>query len=120
MSIIISHDICYNFQGSEPVPSPPTTVPLTKKDLMTVYKEVQDARSQWYFFGLALEIDSDNLDSVESLCRGDVKKSLLEVLKIFLKRAEPKPTWQQLADALDSPGVDCGATAEQLRKTHPL
>ena len=93
-----------------------TAIPLTKKDLLTVFTKTQDARSKWYFIGLGLNIDSDDLDPIESSCRGDDKKSLLEVLKIFLKRANPKPTWQQLADALDNPGVDYGELAEQVRK----
>ena len=84
---------------------------------MTVYKEVQDARSKWHFFGLGLDINPDDLDPVESLCRGDAEKSLLEVLKMFLRRAKPKPTWQLLADALNSPGVGCEAIAEQLQET---
>ena len=68
-------------------------------------------------FGLGLGIHLDDLDPIESLCRGDAEKSLLEVLKMFLRSARPKPTWQLLADALNSPGVGCGAVAEQLRET---
>ena len=43
-----------------------------------------------------------------------------EVLKIFLNRAKPKPTWQLLANALDSPGVGRGAMAEKLRAKYHM
>ena len=66
-------------------------------------------------FGLELGIIADDLDPIKSLYRGDTTESLLEVLKIFLRKAKPKPTWQLLANALD--GVGCGAIAEQLRET---
>ena len=92
-----------------------TATYLTINDLKTVYNKVQDARSQWYMFGLELGIIADDLDSIKSLCRGETIESLLEVLKLFLRRAKPKPTWQLLADALNS--VGCEALAEQLRET---
>ena len=83
--------------------------------MKTVYNKVQDAHSWWYMFGLELGIIADDLDPIKSLYRGDTTESLLEVLKIFLRKAKPKPTWQLLANALD--GVGCGAIAEQLRET---
>ena len=92
-----------------------TATYLTINDLKAVYNKVQDARSQWYMFGLELGIVADELDPIKSLCRGETIESLLEVLKIFLRRAKPKPTWQLLADGLN--GVGYGAIAEQLRET---
>ena len=91
-------------------------ITATPLKLLTIYNKMKGARSKWYFIGLGLDIDSDDLDPIESSCRGDTGKSLLEVLKIFLKRANPKPTWQQLADALDDPSVGYSELAEQVRK----
>ena len=83
--------------------------------MKTVYNKVQDAHSQWYMFGLELGIVADDLDPIKSLCHGETMESLLEVLKIFLRRIKPKPTWQLLVDALNRVGYE--AIAEQLQET---
>ena len=92
----------------------PAGTHLTIDDLILVYNEVYDARVKWESIGLQLGISPNDLDPIKSSSRGDAE-SLLEALKIFLNRAEPKPTWELLANALDSRSVNRGAMAEQLR-----
>ena len=98
----------------------PTGTHLTIENLALVYNEVHDARVKWEAIGLELGIISNDLEPINSLCRGDAENCLREVLKIFLNRAKPKPTWQLLANALDSHSVNRGAMAEQLRIKYQL
>ena len=82
----------------------------------TVFKALRDARVKWHFIGLELKIDPGDLDSIDSKFRGDPAEGLRCVLDIYLKRANPKPTWNHLADALDSEAVGFGQLAEQMRR----
>ena len=95
-----------NFAGSH----------LTIKQLQAVYSEVKDARTKWYFIGMALGISPDDLDSIKVKCRENPEDCLTDTLKVFLKKNDPKATWAQLADALEDSSVGEGCLADQLRR----
>ena len=48
-------------------------------------------RAKWRLVGIELETQSDDLDAIE-VDKRTVADSLLEVIKIWLHRANPKPT----------------------------
>ena len=85
-----------------------TSGQLTISDLPQVFRAVFDARTKWYDIGLELKIDVGSLDAIEEDNPRDVQDCLRALLKKWLRRAQPKPTWGALREALESPLVDEG------------
>ena len=85
---------------------------LSVKDLYPVYKALQGARNKWYFMGLALELSAADLDSIRKEFHDNPEDCLKEMLKKFLVKGDPKPTWQLFVDALKNIGH--GALAEEV------
>ena len=88
---------------------------LTISDLNLVNEEVRDTRAKWYHLGLELHLDPNDLDSIESSCRGNPSDCLLDTLKLFLKRTQPKPTWKMIVDAVGSRSVGHGLLADHIK-----
>ena len=86
---------------------------LTIKDLNAVKNATWSARSKWYNLGLELGILADTLDVIKENCQ-NCEDCHIEMLKRWLKRSSPRPTWSALAKALRSLPVDEGALAKQL------
>ena len=85
-----------------------TSGQLTISDLPQVFVAVFDARTKWYDIGLVLKIDAGSLDAIEEDNPRDVQNCLRALLKKWLRRGQPKPTWGALREALESPLVDEG------------
>ena len=81
---------------------------LTINDLPQVNRSVLDARTKWYDIGMELKIDAETLDSIEKDNPRNCQDCLREMLKFWLRREEPIPTWGALAEALMSPLVGKG------------
>ena len=79
---------------------------------------MRGARAQWYHIGLALGIEADDLDAIQDSNRANPDKCLTDVLKLFLRQVDPKPSWKRLADAMASPSVGRGDIAADLREQH--
>ena len=90
---------------------------LSLDDLVTVRKELHEARTKWYDIGLELKVPVGTLDSIEAQS-DDAKKCLLDTLKHWLKTVDPKPTWQALVDALRSCVVEENQLANSLEEKH--
>ena len=86
---------------------------LTEGDLATVLNEIYEARVHAYYVGLNLKVPTDVLESIESQYSDD-RRRLHHVIKEFLKRTDPKPTWRAIVDALKSPTVDMAKLAEKV------
>jgi hypothetical protein len=87
-------------------------------DLHKVKNELWDARTKWKDFGLALGMDVNTLDSLDSLHRGDTGNCLRDMLSGWLKGAnDPPRTWSTIAAALK--GVESlEAIAEEIESKH--
>jgi len=83
------------------------------EDLSTVLNEIHDARTKWYYIGIELKLDVSTLKAIESKY-SDCKDCLREVIMVWLKAVQPKPTWRSLVDALRRPVVDESKLAEVL------
>ena len=70
-----------------------------------MFRAIYDARTKWYDIGLELKIDAASLDAIEMENRGNVQDCLRNVLKIWLRRPQPRPTWEALMESLKSPLV---------------
>ena len=91
---------------------------LRINDLGEVYEAVYEARSQAYDIGLQLKVAVDTLDSIDRRY-DDHSDKLREVLKTWLRTA-PKPTWQDLLDALRSRVVGQPRLASDIEAKHEL
>ena len=58
-------------------------------------------RAKWRLVGIELEIKSDDLDAIE-VDKRTVSDSLLEVIKLWLRCASPKPTRRVLTAVTQS------------------
>ena len=77
---------------------------LSLDDLDQVFEELHDVSPQWYKIGLQLKLSPDTMDKIKGEER-DSNDQLIEMLKVWLKRVEPKPTWEALVQALRSRSV---------------
>ena len=89
-------------------------VPLGISDLVKVQKAIWEARSDWYDIGLGLSISADTLDAIQKDHHDISKTCFREILKVWLRRTEPPPTWNELAAVLKSPMVGYEHLAELL------
>ena len=87
---------------------------LDYDDLAKVYDAIYSVRSKWDNLGLQLGILGTDIDAVKRECRGDVGECLHKLLSMWLKKADPKPTWKTLIIALKSKTVGFGSLAEEL------
>ena len=85
---------------------------LSVKDLLSIYKALKGARNDWYFMGLELGLSAADLDSIKTESRNNSKDCLKEMLKKFLVKRVPKPSWQLFIDTLKNIGY--GALAEEV------
>ena len=90
---------------------------LSLEDINAVRKEIYSARAKWQDIALELKMPLDNVDNIKSRCTED-KDCLLEALRWWLKRANPKPGWSDLIDALRSPIVDENHLADDLQRKY--
>ena len=51
---------------------------------------------------MQLLLNADTLDNIRSTCGSSTQDCLLEVLKKWLRRVNPYPTWKAIVDALKS------------------
>jgi len=68
-------------------------------DLKTVLKTIIDAHAKWYYIGLQLEIPAGDLDGLAAN-NMVARDCLRETLAFWLRRVQPLPTWERLANAL--------------------
>lgn len=79
-----------------------------------MFKELYDVRSEWVNFGLELKIRDPDLKAIKEKCNGDPGECLRELLSVWLKQNDPKPTCAKLASALKSPTVGYAYLSEKV------
>ena len=84
---------------------------------MAIFEELLEAMNQAYILGLKLNLPSHELDAIRKT-NPDPREFLLQVILAFLRRAEPRPTWRVIVDALRSPAVNLTALAERVEAAH--
>ena len=70
--------------------------------------------SKWYFIGLWIGVDENELDKIAADNQNESNMCLLKTLKMWLKMVQPKPSWFTIVDALK--GVQEGKLAESIRQ----
>ena len=79
-----------------------------------MFRAIFDARTKWYDIGLELKIGAASLDAIQEDNPRNVQNCLRDMLKKWLRRCQPKPTWGALVEALESPLVDEGLLASKF------
>ena len=72
---------------------------LTLKNIMRVLQN--KVSNKWEDIGIQLEIEDGQLQQIGLDKAGDSKACLREMLRVWLRRVNPPPSWSELADSLD-------------------
>lgn len=88
---------------------------LTIKHLKEVRNFLHDVAVKWRDIGIELGLNIGMLQCIEQHCRGDPKACLCELLILWLKSTDPRPSCAALADALRAKAVGESALADQGR-----
>ena len=86
-------------------------------DLVDVWEKLLDVSHKWYDLGLKLRLPLGALDSIKYQ-HLDAPTSMREMLTSWLKKVDPPPTWEALANALESRVVGEPQLAQQLRSKY--
>ena len=89
-----------------------------KPELKDLLKELYTKASEWINIGVLLDIDPGRLDNIKA-DNHTVQNCLREMLRIWLTRLSPPPSWAAIAEAIEVLGDQ--KLADQLRtKYHVL
>ena len=86
---------------------------LSIDDLKVLQEKLFDVSNKWYDIGLQLLLNADTLDNIEANS-GSTQHCLREMLKKWLRKVNPYPTWKAVVDALKSVVVGEQKLAQQL------
>ena len=86
--------------------------------MKTARSALYSVRANWKNIGIELEIAIGTLKAIEKRCNCDPDECLPEMLDIWLKQVDQHPSWESLAEALESRPVGEGHLAEQIRKKY--
>ena len=97
--------------------APAEDVTLTERDADAVLEELLPAQTQSYVLGVKLKLETHEIEAIHMRYL-DPRDRLLHIIIAFLRRAEPRPTWRVIVDALRSPVVNLTALAERVEAAH--
>ena len=80
-------------------------------------EELFDVNCKWFNIGLKLRLPLGTLDSIK-FQQLDAPTSMHKMLSNWLKQTDPPPTWEALADALESRIIGEPKLAQQLRSKY--
>ena len=73
-------------------------VPPTVNDLRTIHKILTPVQHKWVEIGNLLAVQ--NLDKIRRTYRGIANQCLREMLREYLQRRNPAPSWTEIVDAV--------------------
>ena len=93
------------------------THPIGQEDLKSLQNELHPVSHKWFSLGVQLDVPMETLQRIE-MEHKQVDRLLLEMLTVRLKQTNPPPTWNILAEALESCSIGEGLLAQRLRKKY--
>ena len=90
---------------------------MTERDAAAVLEELLPAQTRSYLLGMKLKLEIHEIEAIHEK-HLDPRDRLLHIILAFLRRAEPRPTWRVIVDALRSPAVSLTALAERVEAAH--
>ena len=91
--------------------------PLTSGDLKKVLDSLWEARTEWFYIGIQLDMETSDLKVIKKN-HDEAGLCFTKMLTEWLKRMNPPPTWKALVDALKSRTVGYEQLADTIEKTH--
>ena len=89
-----------------------------KPTLQNLLKELCSTASEWENIGILLGINSSTLDTIKATENSRSQSCLREMLKIWIKRVDPPPSWSAIAEAVEFVGDE--DLASQLRTKYHM
>ena len=89
---------------------------LTLTKLRSVKNRTWKARSKWQDIGLELKLEKTDLDTIMKKHGSDANVCFEEMLSMWLKQTEFRPTWSKMIRALKKPAVGFQELAEDIEK----
>ena len=81
----------------------PTSAESAKPKLKDLQRELYSrVANDWEDIGIQLDIEEGQLKQIKSDNAGECKKCLREMLRIWLSRVDPPPSWSDIAEALET------------------
>jgi hypothetical protein len=90
---------------------------LTSSSLTTVRDALFKARSRWEHIGIEL-LSKNDTDAIKAEKGNNIVDCLTEMLSVYLKRAEPEPSWRSIIAALKAKAVGESRLAEELEEKY--
>ena len=84
---------------------------------MDVLEEILPAQNHSFKLGLKLRLPHHEVEAIHST-HSDPKDCLLHVIIECFRKAEPRPTWRVIVDALRSPAVNLTSLANEVEAAH--
>ena len=76
-----------------------------------------DASIKWFELGLQLGVEESNLKVIEQdHAKEGVEVCLRKMISLWLKTINPRPSWEGLVAALETPSVRCFMLAQKIRR----
>jgi len=95
------------------------TTLVGQEDLKYLHCELYPVSDKWYSLGVQLQVPIETLKCIRRETP-TTSECLLEMLATWLKHTNPPPTWEGLAEALESPPVGERTLALQVRDKYCL
>ena len=90
---------------------------LTERDAVNVLEELTEALGHAVVLGVMLSIKPVELEAICNMYQ-DPKERFYQIILVFLRQAEPLPTWRAIVNALKSPTVNLTALAKKVEAAH--
>ena len=84
-------------------------------DFDVVLNAIWEVHAKWQNLGLALGILPSDLEVVKKDSPGDAEECFRAVVRLWLTREDPRPTWAALVEALQLPMLQYGALAARIQ-----
>ena len=90
---------------------------LTLDDAADILEELLYTQNHSFVLGLKLKLPIHEVEAIH-MKYSDPRDRLLRVIIAFLGKAEPRPTWRVIVEALRSPAVNLPALASRVEAAH--
>ena len=89
--------------------------PSEKPTLPDAFRALCPLAYDWQNIGILLKLENNSLKEIDLNCKGKARDCLRETLNLWLVRAIPPPTWEELAEAVEPTDQ---TIAHKIRKTN--
>ena len=87
---------------------------LSDPTLNVVLTLLNDLCARWHMIGIALEVNSGTLESLEQSPKSDSLK-LADVIKAWINTQQPPVTWETLINVIEGPLIKNKKKANEIR-----